>query len=441
MRLDPFKLAHWMNARKYTVAQTADLAGVSVATLHRVLSGTGELAGADAHGVAVALSIGLSQLEAAAEQGLTVVHRSAQSMRASRRPIQRDGIHFYNYYTLAAPDRRVAPVILDILCPADRLPALNNGHLEPAITVNLGPGDIHGRWGEEITPDTWRVLEANTGPDRWITGDSYIEPSYCPHSYSLASERPARIVSYTAHSNIAALIAEANAWPAAAFDEAAKALASCAASGALLDLVLARRMHTRASAAAAAGVPLSRLDEAFAAPLSSAGITVLRRVGRAIGFDYRVLLPPDGQRDVVGKTWATVFDARAGKREWAGYQAASMAAASHLPDLVGTFLRAGGTDVADDLVDHAETHYVVADGSLTLEWQEQGSVRSAGLTADGSAWVAPFVRHRWRGDGAVLKFGSGAHLSYVDWLELSNTYEPARTLRRGRHDLSGWGYE
>ena len=27
---------------------------------------------------------------------------------------------------------------------------LNNGHLEQAITVNLGPGDIYGRWGENI---------------------------------------------------------------------------------------------------------------------------------------------------------------------------------------------------------------------------------------------------------------------------------------------------
>ena len=27
------------------------------------------------------------------------------------------------------------------------MPKLNNGHLEQAITVNLGPSDIFGRWG------------------------------------------------------------------------------------------------------------------------------------------------------------------------------------------------------------------------------------------------------------------------------------------------------
>ncbi|HEV2376573.1 MAG TPA: histidine kinase [Streptosporangiaceae bacterium] len=442
MRLDSFKLAHWLNARKYTVAQAADLAGLSVDVLQAILGGQGgELGEKDAAAVACALSVAPSQLEAAADLELTVVHHSAERMRASRRPIQRDGIHFYNYYTLAAPDGRVAPVILDILCPADRLPALNNGHLEPAITVNLGPGDIHGRWGEELTPETWQVLAANTGHDRWITGDSYIEPSYCPHSYSLASGRPARIVSYTAHSNLAALVTDANTWSGPAFDEAVGALSSHVSAGVLLDTVLARRVHTRASAAAVAGIPLAHLEEALTAPLSADGMAVLRCLGRAIGFDYRFLLPPDGQRDAVGKTWATVEDARAGQRQWGGYQAASMAAAAHLPDLAGTFLRVREAAEAGDFVDHTETHYVVIDGHLTLEWEDRESVRSVGLTADGSAWVGPFVRHRWRGDGAVLKFGSGAHVSYLDWLELSSTFEPARTLRRGRRDLSGWGYE
>ena len=69
---------------------------------------------------------------------------------STKRPIKRDGIHFYNYYTLPSPQGFKSPVILDILCPHYKVPKLNNGHLEQAITVNLGPGDIYGRWGENI---------------------------------------------------------------------------------------------------------------------------------------------------------------------------------------------------------------------------------------------------------------------------------------------------
>ncbi|MFG2527468.1 2-hydroxyethylphosphonate dioxygenase [Streptomyces sp. NPDC048516] len=442
MRIDPFKLAHWMNARKYTLAQTADRAGLPHDDLRRLLSDEDRgLDPAQASALAAALSLEPAQLAGDAQRNLTVVHKSADEMLASRRPIQRDGIHFYNYYTLAAPEGRVAPVVLDILCPPDRLPALNNGHLEPAITVNLGPGDINGRWGEEITPQTWRVLHANQGTDHWIVGDSYVEPSYCPHSYSLAGDAPARIVSYTARSNVAPLMAEANSWSPGAFEEALKALSGKVTAGPVLDLFLARRVHTRTSAAAVAGLEPLELEEAVRAPLSEHGIDVMRRLGRALGFDYRVLLPADDQHDGVGKTWTTIDDSRRSARAWGTYQAASMASASHLPDLTGTFLRVDGEGNGADLIDHAENHYFVADGRLTLEWDGPDGPASVELGPDGSAWTAPFVRHRWHGIGTVLKFGSGAHLGYQDWLELTNTYEPTVTLRRGRRDVAGWGYD
>ncbi|MER8224372.1 2-hydroxyethylphosphonate dioxygenase [Streptomyces sp. NPDC094143] len=442
MRIDPFKLAHWMNARKYTAAQTADLAGLPLDDLRRLLRDEdGDLGPAPAEALAKALGVEFAQLAADAHRNLAVVHKSADEMHASRRPIQRDGIHFYNYYTLAAPEGRVAPVVLDILCPADRLPALNNGHLEPAITVNLGPGDINGRWGEEITPQTWRVLHANHGTDRWITGDSYVEPSYCPHSYSLTGDAPARIVSYTAQSNIAPLMTEANNWSSGAFEEALKALSGKVSAGSVLDLFLARRVHTRASAVEAAGVEPAALEAALRSPASDRGLTVLRRLGRALGFDYRILLPADDQHDGVGKTWTTIDDSRRSRRAVGTYEAASMASAAHLPDLVGTFLRVGADTRGADLVDHAENHYVVTEGRLTLEWDGPDGPASVELGPDGSAWTGPFVRHRWHGTGTVLKFGSGAHLGYQDWLELTNTFEPAATLRRGRRDLVGWGYD
>jgi hypothetical protein len=444
VRIDPFKLAHWMNARKYTAAQTATLAGQSAARFGSLLSENGPDVGPEeVSAIASALQVDAIQLANSAQSDFSVVPQSAADMHATRRPIQRDGIHFYNYYTLAAPPGRVAPVVLDILCPPDRLPALNNGHLEPAITINLGPGDINGRWGVELNPETWQVLNANSGPDRWITGDSYVEPSHCPHTYSLAGEQPARIVSYTGQSNLAPLVEEVNSWSDEAFEGCLKILTDNVSSDALLDLMLARRAHTRASAAIVAGLTLEELTEALAAPLSATGLNALRSLARVLGFDYRILLPAERRHDEVGKIWATVTDSRASTRCFGAYEVASMASAPHLPDLTGAFLRVDRDEPGDDseLLDCAENHYFVIDGELTIGWSEHGEPDSATLTPDGSAWVAPFVQHQWYGHGAVLKLGSGAHLSYLDLVELTNTFAPASTIRRSRRDLAGWGYD
>lgn len=443
MRLDPFKLTRWMNARKYTLTQTAELAGLPVAMLQSVLDEKDiGLGAAEVAALGAALRVEAAQLTQTDARDLAVVHQCATDMHASARPIQRDGIHFYNYYSLAGPEGRVAPVVLDILCPATRLPALNQGHLEPAITVNLGPGAINGRWGTELSPHTWQVLQANTGTDDWITGDSYVEPSYCPHSYSLAGDLPARIVSYTGWSALAGLAADVDNWPAEAFEVACKAFAELGAGG-LLDQLLARRMHTRASAAEATGSTLADLDVAIAEPASAQALETLRRFGGALGFDYRVLLPPERRVDPVGKSWATVAEARSSLRRFGPYTVASMASAPHLSDLTGSFLSIdhGRDEPGAELTDHGEIHYFVVAGEVTLSWTDQRGPQELSMTADHSAWVAPFVRHRWHGRGSALKFGSGPHVGYQDWLELGSTFEPAATVRRSRRDLAGWGYD
>ena len=439
MAVDQFRVAHWMNARKYTAQQVAELAGITTEQMTALISdAAGSIPDTVVTAVATALRVDPGQLTASGERDLTVLVHSGDELRRTVRPIQRDGIHFYNYYTMAAPPGRVAPVILDILCPADRLPALNNGHLEPAITVNLGPGDIHGRWGEEIGPDTWQVLQANGGGDGWIVGDSYVEPSYRPHSYSLASSRPARIVSYTGQSNIAALVAEFNSWSAPAFDNFVELLEEGLPPATVLDALLARRGHDRATAAATTGVTVEAIDRIADEPFQA--VDTARTLGRTLGFDYRLLLPPERRHDPVGKTWASLADARRSIRSFGGYQVASMASAPHLTDLIGSYLRVDGPGA--DLVELADSHYLVVAGNPELSWTDtDGKEHRAKLGPDSSAWAGPFVRHRWGGQGAVLKFGSGDRAGYLDLFELTNTHAPAATARRGRRDVRGWGYE
>lgn len=438
MRPDPFKLNHWINARKLTPELLAGRAGAQPAVIRGMLAGE-QVADDVVTAVAAALQVSPAQLHDAGTHNLTAVWQSASDLRASRRPIQRDGIHFYNYYTMAAPPGRVAPVILDILCPADRLPALNNGHLEPAITVNLGPGDINGRWGTELTPSTWQKITANRGHDGWITGESYVEPAYCPHAYSLAGADPARIVSYTGYANLSGLVEELNTWSDPAFDRFAKLAESGLSPDVVAEILLSARGHDHASAAAAAGVSQADLNSALADPVRDNG--VLSAVCTAVGLDYRLLLPAGRRQDAVGKTYQGLEETRSSARDFLGYRMASMASAPHLPDLIGLFVQVRG-EHGGLMTEPNETHYLIVGGQVTLEWSDaDGRVRSETAGPDGSAWVAPFVSHRWSGDGAVLKLSSGPHVGLLDLIELTNTYAPSGTLRRSRRDLRGWGYD
>jgi hypothetical protein len=430
MKADTYKVVHWMNVRKVTTQQVAASIGHPLDP-EEASTWPEDLTEA----VAGFLKIGPEKITVSSRANLAAIYQSADNLHATRREIRRGGMHFYNYYTMAAPPGSVGPVILDILCPADHLPELNNGHLEPAITVNLGPGDIHGRWGEDIDDDTWQVLRANPDKGNWIVGDSYVEPSYCPHSYSLATERPARIISYTAHSNLMDFLEDLNDWDGAAADSLITILDAGLSPRALAELLLARRGHSLETAAQILELSTAQLIES----LEGGSISVLRTLGRTFGFDFRLLLTPDKRYDKVGKTCRTISECLADTREFRGYDVTSLASAPHLPDLTGLFMRVDGD--AGELLDLGETHYLVTGGELDLEWKTAGGHGHAHLDTDATAWIAPCIAHRWSGQGSLVKLGSGRHPGYLDLTELTNTYAPAATMRRGRHDRASWGYD
>lgn len=446
MHVDSFQLGRWLNARKLTSERLATRAGMSSPELRDLLDGTVTAIPDDrAVRLAAALGVAPAQLANGATHELSVIVMTAAELRATCRPIQRDGIHFYNYYSMAGPPGHVAPVILDILCPAGRAPQLNNGHLEPAITVNLGPGDIYGRWAEDLTSDSWRVMAANRDDRAWICGDSYVEPSFCPHSYSLASERPARIISYTGQSYLADLLSELNHWTPAAFEAFIDDIGS-GEPAVLLRSILRRHGFTAATAADATDSSREGLKRWLAGRYDALSLRDLRSLGERLGFDYRILLPAPRHHEELGLTYCSIEQSRASVRTFATYKVASMASASHLPGLCGLFMmiRSGkATGRATlDIVDSTETHYMVLDGEATLAWDlPDGSDGEAQLATDGTAWVAPYVRHGWTGDATVIRLSSGRHVSYLDQLELTNTFSAEATLRRGWRDRRGWGYD
>ncbi len=443
LQVDTIRLRRWMNIRKITAADLASAAGLDTAALEAILrcevsevdtEVCGQLAGE--------LAVDISAITASGQREQCVILMRAAQAQATRRAIRRDGIHFYNYYSMAAPKGRVAPVILDILCPGDRLPALNNGHLEPAITINIGPGPINGRWRADLNPGTWQVLQSNSGDDSWIAGDSYIEPSYCPHSYSLASEEPARIISYTCSPAIGSLVEESNQWSSPSFDVLLDRIGD-AGPASWLRLLLDRRAYSVPQAAAASRVDPDVLEAAVAGR-GTLGVDDAWSIGHALGFDYRVILPAPHKRDAVGKTFCSIEQSRQTMREFKRYVVASMASAPHLPDLVGLFMRVpprpGEPEL--DLTGHSETHYLVGSGGLALSWREpDGSVRTEQLFADDSIWVGPFVEHGFGGEGSLACMASGNHLGHLDQLALSGTFDARSTLARGRRDRATWGYD
>jgi hypothetical protein len=442
--VDSYKVARWMNVRKLTHGHVAARIELPVADLEEALSVRAtQFPDAVGDRLAGVLDVDQAQIVASPTLAPPVCTMSAAEVHATCRPIERDGIHFYNYYSMAGGPGRVAPVILDILCPADRLPQLNNGHLEPAITINIGPGDIHGRWGEELTEATWSVLHANHGEDDWIIGESYVEPSYCPHSYSLAGEAPARIISYTAESNLADLLAQLNDWTDEAFGAFVEGVGG--GRGRLLGELLARRGFEPVDAARAAGVDAATLQATLDGSGDGLDPADLRRLGEALGFDYRPLLPAPHRHDSVGKTSCSLAESAASQRRFRGYRVASMASAPHLSDLTGLFIKVERAEEREprlDLADLGETHYMVTSGDLTLVWRDvDGSLARRTFGPDGTAWVAPYVEHAWVGDGAVIKLGSGRHVGVLDQLELTNTFAVAHTVRRARGDVLGWGYD
>lgn len=446
MLVDSFQLGRWLNARKLTPQQLAAQVGMRDSEVLSLLDGTAAAVPDDcALRLAAGLSVAPTQLANGAPSGLSVIVMTAAELRTTCRPIQRDGIHFYNYYSMAGPPGHVAPVILDILCPVERVPQLNNGHLEPAITVNLGPGDIHGRWAENLTSDSWRVMAANRDDQNWICGDSYVEPSFCPHSYSLASEQPARIISYTGQSYLTDLFSELNHWTPTAFE----AFIGDVGSGkpaALLRSILRRHGFTAATAAYATDTSCEHLKRWLAGAYDALSLQDLRVLGERLGFDYRVLLPAPRHHEELGLTYCSIEQSKESVRTFATYKVASMASASHLPGLCGLFMmiysprRTG--PAALDLVESTETHYLVLDGEATLAWDDpDGTAAEAQLTADATAWVAPYVRHGWTGEATVIRLSSGRHVSYLDQFELTNTFDAEAILRRGWRDQSGWGYD
>ena len=48
---------------------------------------------------------------------------------------------------------------------------------------------------------------------KMVVGDTYLEPTFLPHTYSLVDKTPSQILSYTAKSQLQKFVDNSNLWP------------------------------------------------------------------------------------------------------------------------------------------------------------------------------------------------------------------------------------
>ncbi len=351
----------------------------------------------------------------------------------TKRPIKRDGIHFYNYYSLPIPKGFVGPVILDILCPKNRLPKLNNGHLEQAITINLGGSDIFGRWGKIKNKINFSKIKFNNSSlNPWVIGDTYVEPTYCPHSYSRATDYNSQILSYTAKSPLEKFVKNLNNWSNSNYQNLMKNIKVKDLRASILKLYLDNKGVDLKYLSKSINIKIKNLDQIMK------NKKILIKTCKFLKINSNMFNENEySSEDKIGKTYLSYKDSFKTIRKFKSYTIASMASSERYSDLFGYFIKVSGTKKIKDLCDYASSHYLVTNGSFNFNIDN----KSIKIKKGDAIWMSSFKLHGFSGKGSLTKISNGENLDTSDLNEILNIYKPIETLNRSYKDRISWGYE
>lgn len=427
--IDIVKFNHWLNVRKITIEQLIKKKN----SLKNKIKNSKNFILNNNEIDFVADYLKISKESICLEKKITqYIFWNRKKIEKTKRPIKRDGIHFYNYYSLPTPSGFVGPVILDILCPKNKIPKLNNGHLEQAITINLGPEDIFGRWGKSKKKHHFSKIKFNYGPkNRWIVGDTYVEPTYCQHSYSRATDFNSQILSYTAKSPIEKFIKNLNLWSKESYKDLVRSFGEKDDVGALFNFYMLNRC----------------VDFKYISHFLRKKITNFRqlrinqknlnKICNHLGIDPTIFVNRVYKQDSVGKSYMSFVDSFKTIRRFKLYKIASMASSSRYPDLFGIFINVSKKNNSKDLMDYASSHYLVSDGTLNLNIEN----KMIKLKKGDALWVSSFVKHGFGGSGSLIKISNGEIMDTGDISEISKLYNIKKTLVRSYQDKKNWGYK
>jgi len=370
------------------------------------------------------------------------LYSSKNNIEKTKRPITKDGIHFYNYYTLPTPKGYIAPVLLDIMCPKNKLPKLNNGHLEPAITISMGPGDIYARFGEKLQKDTWKKFKINHDlKTNWIVGSSYFEPSLCKHSYSRTTDKLGRIISYTTRSNIEELLNDKlndNSYKNLLNKNKGKNI-----NRTLLKLEIATKGYSIEFISKKIKLPLKKVRNYFETTSSSLEKKYILKMCKFINSDPNLFLDRKHNEDSVGKLYFDYKKSIKSIRNFKSYKVASIANSKRLPDLSGYFMKVSNKKnlFLNDLFDSKCSHYFVTKGEMKLHIKSNNKKITKDIKEGDCLWLSGFTDHGFTGNGALLKISDGQNINYLEKEDLINTYNLNNVLKRTRGDMQNWGYD
>tara|TARA_B110000971_G_C19966966_1_gene480705 strand:- start:32 stop:1372 length:1341 start_codon:yes stop_codon:yes gene_type:complete len=372
----------------------------------------------------------------------TFIHKSKIEIEKTRRPINKDGIHFYNYYTLPTPKGYVSPVLLDILCPKDKLPKLNNGHLEPAITISMGPNDIYARFAEKLNKTTWVKFKINKDPKtNWIVGSSYYEPSFCKHSYSQAENGLGRIISYTTRSNIENLLnGKLNDNSYFNLMEVNK---NRKINRTLLKLEIESKGYSLQDVSKKIGISYKKLKNYFENSKKNLKKIYIISICKLINSDSNLFFDKMHKEDSVGKFYFDHKDSIKTIRNFKSYKVASIVNSKRFPDLSGYYLKVKNfkKHILNDLFDSKCSHYFVTSGKMMIHIKDKHKKLSIDISEGDCLWMSAFTHHGFTGNGSLLKISDGQNINYLEKEDLINTYDINNVFKRAKDDMKNWGYD
>ena len=439
-RIDKIKLNHWLNIRKTSLDVLNNL--LSKHLNHKI--NFENLENLDEHAIekiSEVLSIPKNKL-LINDDVPSFIYNSKKQIESTKRPIRRGGIHYYNYYTLPSPKGYVAPVLIDILCPKNKLPVLNNGHLEPAITVSLGPNDIYARFAKKIDQDTFLKFRINPDPNtNWIVGSNYYEPSYCLHTYSRATDGPGRILSYTTKSYIEDLFD--HKLNENSFNHFKNSLNIDRPNRTFLSQDILNRGYDLDYISKKTKISKKKLENFFKDNKKKISLKELKKICNIINTNPADYIDREFKQDKVGKYYYDYKDSIKTIRKFKSYEVASIACSARDPDLTGYFIKVKNNTKKSilDLIDSNCSHYLVTKGKVNFFTIDNKKLIKIKMKEGDSIWVASYTAHGFSDTGALIKISDGQNFNYLEKIDLTNTYNLKMTLKRGRKDKVNWGYD
>ena len=185
--------------------------------------------------------------------------------------------------------------------------------------------------------ENFSKISFNNGSDPWIIGDTYLEPTYLPHTYSLVGKKPSQILSYTAKSQLQKFVNNANIWPEKSYKNFIKSIDSNGNKISFLNFFLNSRGLDFKYISQKTKISNLRLKKFFNKKKidSKKDKILVDKICKLLQIEPAIFREKSFKEDLVGKTFFSYKDSIKSIRSYKSYLVSSMSASERYPDLYG----------------------------------------------------------------------------------------------------------